>query len=106
MRLGDLRSKLVGVKTRLWRRSIALIVVLSLNCIIAFVAAELRWGTTLAVVTMWGIQVPVAIIGGIMLVKVSVKIKRINKGLCYRCGYDLRATPERCPECGAVPITN
>ena len=27
---------------------------------------------------------------------------RIRRGLCPRCGYDLRATRGRCPECGTV----
>jgi hypothetical protein len=37
-----------------------------------------------------------------LLLKEGSRRRRDAAGLCRICGYDLRATPERCPECGSL----
>jgi hypothetical protein len=37
------------------------------------------------------------------LARLRMRRRCIQRGLCPVCGYDLRATAGRCPECGAVP---
>ena len=55
---------------------------------------------------MFSSALPLLIAGppllGVGLIGAWVFRARRRVGLCPSCGYDLRATPERCPECGTV----
>jgi hypothetical protein len=55
----------------------------------------------------WGLTLPfwlVAVVFGIfagMCMHISRRAIESRVGLCAVCRYDLRATPDRCPECGS-----
>ena len=52
----------------------------------------------------WALVLATGTLPGIWLVAWRRRHRRApSPGRCASCGYDLRATPDRCPECGAVP---
>lgn len=49
---------------------------------------------------LWLVCVLTAVLPTVRLCR---RRRGFSPGLCRSCGYDLRATPCRCPECGGVP---
>jgi hypothetical protein len=43
---------------------------------------------------------PLAVISVVRSIRARKRRGRIARGLCPSCAYDVRATPDRCPECG------
>jgi hypothetical protein len=77
---------------------------------LGFVAAVRSWawdtsgtrGKAIVIVIPYWFWCSLAAISPIMAVRRLIKRRRPKPGLCAVCGYDLRATPNRCPECGTI----
>jgi hypothetical protein len=50
----------------------------------------------------WLAALAFALLPTVWCVRVVRPRRRLMRGCCVRCGYDLRATPTRCPECGTA----
>jgi hypothetical protein len=66
--------------------------------VIAKSPVDIRW----FFIPHWFLAVLFAVLPALYL-RSAIRSRKHRPGHCPRCGYDLRATPQRCPECGAVP---
>jgi hypothetical protein len=53
------------------------------------------------ILPIWSLLLPLSVPPALLLLRVRRRKIRLRRGLCPTCGYDLRATPDKCPECGA-----
>ena len=58
-------------------------------------------GTTI-LLPAWFLALLFALLPALRLRRYFLDRQRNRPGFCRQCGYDLRATPLRCPECGMV----
>jgi hypothetical protein len=59
-----------------------------------------RLDVQMAAMPFWPLTLPPLLLPAAWLRAALRKRRRRTLGLCPACGYDLRATPIRCPECG------
>src|SRR4051794_33104170 len=84
-----------------WRRG-AVAIHLASGGVVQCRGWALRLGAPLPVLILALLAMPAAHLAR-RLLRIRRRARRQHRNLCPRCGYDLRATPDRCPGCGAVP---
>jgi hypothetical protein len=97
------------IKTKFTRyaddyRGDELLEVLTPHHFAGFCCGQFQYGddkTRVIVVPHWSLALGLAILPSLAIRRKLRQRSRIRRGECVNWGYDLRATPDRCPECGA-----
>lgn len=80
---------------------------LCLILVCGLILAQITWRIDMSPVDRSAIVVGLTIYTALAPVFYRMKFRHLGEDpqahACERCGYDLRATPARCPECGHEP---
>jgi hypothetical protein len=58
---------------------------------------------TSVAIPCWSLAALLAFVPAFAGIRGWIKRRELQPGACPSCGYDMRATPDRCPECGQTP---
>jgi hypothetical protein len=82
---------------------LAVVIVVIMTCFSGIVDATEHWRTEgLYLLPFVVLLVFPVTMGGILLYVKQKESADESRKICRTCGYDLRATPNRCPECGTA----
>lgn len=104
MKVVRLRTLLLNVSYKVWAIVAVLIALGVTNTVSNLRLPDVEVFANIREKARWELACQIVIVGAFAALavwrwRVEKRIRRKQGGLCGTCGYDLRASVERCPEC-------